>query len=180
MILTTDRLILRPWKVSDAKDLYHYAKDERIGPAAGWPPHKNIEESEEIIRSIFSQPGVFAVTPKGDDTAIGCIGLIIGSKSNFPISEDEGEISYWLGVPFWGQGLIPEAVKEMIRYGFEELSLTTLWCGYFDGNEKSRRVQEKCGFTFHHTNQLQFYPLIDEWRIEHVSRLTKDEWQKRF
>lgn len=176
MNLTTERLVLRPWRISDAKDLYHYAKDERVGPIAGWPPHKSIEESEEIIRSIFFQPGVFAVTQKDNDTAIGCIGLIIGSKSNFPISEDEGEISYWLGVPFWGQGIIPEAMKAIIRFGFEELGLTALWCGYFDGNEKSKRVQQKCNFIYHHTNQQQFYPLINEWRIEHVTRLTKDEW----
>lgn len=48
---------------------------------------------------------------------------MIGNASNLEIPETEGEIGYWIGVPFWGQGLIPEAVREMLRYGFEELKL---------------------------------------------------------
>lgn len=177
MILTTERLTLRPWRPTDAENLYHYAKDERVGPAAGWPLHKSVAESEEVIRTVFSGDGIFAVTLKDRDTAIGCIGITTGSASNFPIPDNEGEIGYWIGVPFWGQGLIPEAMKEVIRYGFEEMGLATIWCGYFDGNEKSKRAQEKCGFRHHHTNPPQYFPLIDDTRIGHVSRLTKEEWQ---
>lgn len=178
MILETERLILRPWRTTDAESLYLYASDDRIGPIAGWPPHRSVEESENIIRSVFAQEGVFAVTLKDDDRPIGCIGLIRGAKSNFPISEDEGEISYWIGVPFWGQGLIPEAIREIIRYGFDDLGLHTLWCGYFDGNDKSRRAQEKCGFRHHHTNAPTYFPLTDDVRVEHVSWLPKENWQQ--
>jgi len=178
MILKTERLILRPWRETDADDLYQYAKDERVGPIAGWPPHKSVEESAEVIRTVFSQKWVFAVTLKEDDIIIGCVGLIIGANSNFPISEEEGEISYWLGVPFWGKGLIPEAIQETVRYGFEDLNLINIWCGYFDGNEKSKRAQEKCGFRHHHTEENKNTPFIDELRTEHVSRITKEEWTK--
>lgn len=177
MNLETERLILRPWKESDAEDLYTYAKDERVGPIAGWPAHKNIEESREVIRNVFMQEGVYALTRKGEGKAIGCIGIITGAKSNFPIPDDEGEISYWLGVPFWGKGLMPEAIREVIRHGFEDMHLSTLWCGYFDGNEKSKRAQEKCGFRHHHTEAEKFYELTQDRRIEHVSRLTKEEWK---
>ena len=100
MILETERLTLRPWKTSDAESLYRYARDERVGFPAGWPPHGSVADSKEIIRTVFSQDGVFAVTLKGQDTAIGCIGLIRGAASNLPISDNEGEISYWIGVPF--------------------------------------------------------------------------------
>ena len=176
MYLQTERLTLRPWRETDAESLYAYAKDERVGPIAGWLPHKSVAESLEVIQTVFMQEGVCAVTLKEDDTAIGCIGLLTGSKSNFPINDDEGEISYWIGVPFWGKGLIPEAMREVIRYGFEEMGLHTLWCGYFNGNEKSKRAQEKCGFRYHHTEPEKFYPLTHDRRIEHVSRLTKAEW----
>ncbi|WP_455671943.1 GNAT family N-acetyltransferase [Phocaeicola sp.] len=176
MILKTERLILRPWRATDAADLYRYAKDERVGPVAGWPPHKSVGESAEVIRTVFAQEGVYAVALKEDDVAIGCIGLITGDRSNFPISESEGEISYWIGVPFWGQGLIPEAMREVIRYGFEDLKLTTLWCGYFDGNEKSKRAQEKCGFRHYRTEKEKPYALMGDVRTEHISRLTKEEW----
>ncbi len=178
MVLTTERLVLRPWKVADAESLFYYAKDERIGPIAGWPAHQSVEESREVIRNVFSQEGVFAVTLKGDDTTIGCIGLLTGSRSNFPIDEDEGEISYWIGVPYWGKGLIPEAMKEIIRYGFEDLMLKCLWCGYFDGNEKSKRAQEKCGFRYYRTNKDVYCPLTRDVRTEHISRLTREKWSK--
>lgn len=165
MNLETERIILRSWKESDAEALFEYAKDERVGPVAGWRVHKSVEESLEIIRTVFAQKGVFAVTLKGKDKAIGCIGVVCGNKSNFPIGKDEGEISYWIGVPFWGQGLIPEAMRRLIRYAFEDLHLKNLWCGYFDGNEKSKRAQEKCGFRYHHTCEKTYYPLTDDYRI---------------
>lgn len=178
MILETERLILRPWQDTDAESLYKYAKDDRVGPAAGWPPHNSVEESADIIKNIFSHEGIFAVTLKDEYIAIGCIGLITGMDSNFHISDDEGEVSYWIGVPFWGKGFIPEAIHEIIRYGFENLKLNTLWCGYFDGNEQSKRAQEKCGFKYHRTDPEKHYDLIDEVRVQHVSRLTKEEWEK--
>ena len=170
MQLETDRLILRPWRLSDAESLYRYASNPMVGPVAGWPPHSSVEESAEIIRSIFMQEGVFAVTLKGDDTAIGYIGVLCGKKSNFDIPADEGEISYWIGVPFWGQGLIPEAMKAVIQHSFNS-GIRILWCGYFDGNERSHRAQAKCGFTHHHTCQPQYYPLTGDVRVEHISIL---------
>lgn len=176
MILETERLVLRPWRETDAEDLYKYAKDDRVGPIAGWPPHKSIKESAEIIRTVFAQEGVYAVTLKGEDIAIGCIGLILGDKSNFSISEKEGEVSYWIGVPFWGKGLIPEAIREIVRHGFEDLKLIAIWCGYFDGNEKSKRAQEKCGFRHLRTEVDKPYPLMNDIRTEHISCLTKEEW----
>lgn len=174
MIFETARLVLRPWEMSDARWLYEYAKDPQVGPVAGWYPHKSVEESQEIIRTVFSAPGVYAVVPKRVGHPVGCVGLSIGADSNMNLPDTEGEIGYWIGVPFWGQGLIPEAVMELIRYAFEELKLEKLWCGYFDGNEKSRRVQEKCGFVYHHTNQDIHWKLMDDIRTEHVSCLVPE------
>lgn len=176
MILETKRLILRPWEEEDAEELYRYAKDPRVGPAAGWPPHSSVENSREIIRGVLSEPETYAVVSKESKKPIGSAGLMIGSQSNLGISDEEGEIGYWIGVPYWGQGLIPETVQELIRYGFEELHLTTIWCAYFDGNEKSRRVQEKCGFLYHHTNENVWWSLTNERKTEHVSCLPYDRW----
>ncbi len=177
MRLETERLILRPWTEADAESLYEYARDPRVGPAAGWPVHTSVENSREVIRTILSAPENYAVCLKTDNRAIGCVGLTVGEKSNLKLPDTEGEIGYWIGVPFWGQGLIPEAVRAVIRRGFEDLGLTTLWCGYFEGNDKSRRVQEKCGFTYHHTNENIHWKLMDDIRTEHVTRLTREEWK---
>ena len=176
MILETERLILRPWEETDAADLYAYAKDNRVGPAAGWLPHTSVENSREIIRTVLSAPETYAVCRKEDNKAIGSVGLMIGGQSNACLPETEGEISYWIGVPFWGQGLIPEAVRELIRRAFADLRLEALWCGYFDGNEKSKRAQEKCGFTYHHTNKDIQWKLTGDIRTEHLTRLTREDW----
>ena len=100
MILETERLILRPWEESDAKDLFQY----------------------------------------------------------------------------WGQGLIPEAVREIMRHGFDDLNLEKLWCGYFDRNTKSQRVQEKCGFRYHHTKENVPCALEGVLLTEHITCLSKEEW----
>lgn len=171
--MQTERLILRSWCEADAESLYEYAKDERVGPIAGWPVHTGVENSREIIRTALSADETYAVCLKEDNRAIGSIGLLIGKKSNLDLPESEGEIGYWIGVPFWGRGLIPEAMRELIRHAFDDLHLERLWCGYFDGNEKSKRAQEKCGFVYHHTNQDIHWELMDDIRTEHITCLEK-------
>ena len=139
--------------------------------------HTSIEDSAGVIKGVLSAPETYAVVLKETNEPVGSIGLMIGEKSNFDIEDDEGEIGYWIGVPYWGMGLIPEAVRELLRRGFEDLNLKTIWCGYFDGNDKSRRVQEKCGFTYHHTENDKVWVLMNDTRTEHISRITKEEWE---
>lgn len=176
-ILKTERLILRPFDESDAESVYEYAKDGRVGPIAGWRAHTSVENSREIIRTVLAVPETYAVCLKEDNKAIGAVGLMVGGNSNIKMNDNEGEIGYWLGVPFWGQGLMPEAVRELIRHAFADLELKKLWCGYFDGNEKSRRCQEKCGFTYHHTEKDIYWALMNDIRTEHITCLTKEQWE---
>lgn len=179
MVFESERLILRPWEAHDATSLYEFAKDHRVGPIAGWPVHQSVEDSLHIIQTVLSAPETYAVTLKGDGRAIGSIGLMVGEKSNLEIGGDEGELGYWIGVPYWGQGLIPEAAEVLIEYAFETLGLHTLWCGYFDTNEKSKRAQEKCGFVYHHTNENIPWPLMGDIRTEHVTCLTVAQWREK-
>lgn len=177
MILETKRLILRPWKEEDAEELYRYASSPNVGPAAGWPVHTSVENSREIIRGVLSAPETYAVVLKDVGHPVGSVGLKMGEATSFDISEREAEVGYWVGEPFWGQGIIPEAVEELLRYGFEGLHLDAIWCGWYDGNAKSARVQEKLGFTYQRTNENVYCDLLDEVRTEHVSRLTREEWK---
>jgi [ribosomal protein S5]-alanine N-acetyltransferase len=177
MIFETERLVLRPWREEDAKNLYEIAKDPLVGPAAGWQVHTSIDNSRQIIRDILSPEGNYAITLKEEDRVIGCISLRIGKKSNLSASDQEAEIGYWMGVSYWGKGYIPEAVKELIKYSFEKLNLEILWCGYFEGNEKSKRVQEKCGFLYHHTEKDKYWEMLKEVRTEHVNQITREQWK---
>lgn len=179
MELTTERLLLRPWQELDAESLYEYAKDPRVGPIAGWPIHTSVENSKEIIREVLSADETYAVCLKEIGKAIGSIGLMVGKASNLNLPDTEGEIGYWIGVPFWGQGLIPEAVNELLRHGFEDLKLNKIWCGYFEGNTKSRRVQEKCGFIYRHTNKDIYWKLMGDVRTEHITSMSREDWDLR-
>jgi len=119
MILETKRLILRPWQESDVEDLYRYARSPEIGPIAGWPVHTSVENSLEIIKAVLSKPETYVVVLKSKGHAVGSIGLMIGDASPMDLPDTEGEIGYWLGVPFWGQGFIPTDLEQLtkgIRY----------------------------------------------------------------
>ncbi len=177
MELYTTRLILRPWEEEDAESLFEYAKDPDVGPIAGWPIHTSVEHSLEVIREVLSAPETYAVCLKEDRRAIGSIGLIPPEQSYTAPRETELEIGYWIGVPFWGNGYIPEAVRILQKHAFEDLGCTALWCGYYEGNEKSRRCQEKCGFVYHHTEKEKPCPLMGDTRTEHFTYLTKEDWQ---
>ena len=135
------------------------------------------ENSLEIIRGVLSEPETYAVVLKETGKPVGSVGIMRKGHGSAPMGNSEAEIGYWIGVPYWGQGLIPEAVRELLRRCFEELSCTGVWCGYYNGNEKSKRVQEKCGFVYHHTERDKPCALMNDIRTEHFTYLTKDTWQ---
>lgn len=176
MRMETVRLILRPWEEADAQALYRYAKDERVGPQAGWAPHPSVEYSREIIRTVLSQPETYAVVLKRTGEPVGSVGLMFPPGGSAPMQEGEAEIGYWLGAPHWGQGLIPEAVFRLQRRCFAELGCRAVWATYFAGNERSRRVMEKCGFR--HQCAGVGADMLGAMRTEHYTRLTREEyWQ---
>lgn len=175
MKLETERLILRPWGEEDAEDLYTYASDPDIGPPAGWAPHKSVENSLEIIKNILSKPETYAVCLKENNKPIGSIGF---HRNDLAQNDDEYELGYWIGKPYWGRGLIPEAARAMLKYAFETLNMNKIWCGYYDGNEKSRKVQEKLGFIYQNRTEGIIIKQLNEVRTGHSNLMTKERWQK--
>lgn len=178
MMLETERLVLRKWAETDAESLYEYAKDPQIGPIAGWPPHKSVEESLNVIQNVFNGAECYAICEKENGKAIGAIELKLNGHTDMTDRDDECELGYWLGQPFWGRGYVPEAAREILRHGFKDLGMHTIWCGYYEGNQKSKQVQEKLGFTYHHTDENVLVPLLHETRVGHTNRLTKEQWEK--
>lgn len=178
-MLKTKRLILRKWAETDAVSLLEYAKDPDVGPIAGWPPHKSVEESLNTIRNVLNGAECYAICERGSETAIGAIELRLNGHTDMTDRDDECELGYWLGKPFWGRGYMPEAVAALLRRAFEELGMAAVWCGYYDGNSKSRRVQEKTGFVYHHTCQDVPVPLMNERRIGHTNLMTRTHWLER-
>ena len=177
MKFETERLILRRWEESEAEILYQFAKDPDIGPIAGWPPHNNMDESLFVIRTVYRHPEAYAICLKEENKPIGTIELKLGEFCDFSDRADECELGFWLAKPYWGQGFMPEAVTEMLRHAFEDMGMTKVWCGYYEGNEKSRRVQEKCLFRFEHRSENVDVPLMHEKRTGYANSITRDQWQ---
>ena len=176
----TERLLLRPFKNTDAASLFDYASDERVGPIAGWPAHTSVENSQEIIKTVLSDSLTYAICLKeSPEVVIGSIGIMLHTQEKrfLFMGKKDAEVGYWLGVPFWGQGIIPEAFTEIMRYAFEELKVEAIWCGYFDENEQSKKVQEKAGLRYVRTEMDIEVPLLNLKRTEHFSRITKEEWE---
>ena len=174
MILYTERLIMRPWEEADAEECYKYAKDPQVGTPCGWPPHKDVEDTRGIIKRILMVPESYAIVFRKTGLPIGSIGL--NFHTDVAEKDDEAELGFWLGAPYWGRGLMPEAGREMLRHAFEDLGLERVWCAYFDGNVKSKRVQEKLGFRYQRTAEEVPVPQMGETRRGHVNRLTRAEW----
>ncbi len=147
-IIETQRLVLRPWLESYLDDLYEYASVEGVGEMAGWPHHKSIEESRNILHLFIADKNVLAVVFKENNKVIGSLGLHYSwaneehEYKNLKIKE----IGYVLSKDYWGMGLMPEAVSAVIKFCFDKLNLNALTVGHFVENMQSRRVIEKCGF----------------------------------
>ncbi len=148
IVIRTDRLTLREWREDDLDDLYEYASVDGVGQMAGWSPHKSKTESSEILKKFIEQKKTFAIEHLGK--CIGSLGVEQYNEKNNP--EFDGfsgrEIGYVLSKDYWGQGIMPEAVKAVIGYLFDTVKLDFIFVGHFDFNRQSARVIEKCGFKY--------------------------------
>lgn len=172
MILETERLLLRPWAETDAEDLYEYAKDPNVGPRAGWPTHQSVDESRSVLKNVLMAQENYAIVLKETDRVIGCIGL----KPTDGSIGLEPEIGYWIGVPHWGKGYMPEAVREILRHCFSDIGCRGVWCAYYVGNDQSKRVQEKCGFKPHHFVPKEVTTMGD-YRDTCHNYLSRSDWE---
>lgn len=159
--LETPRLLLRAFREGDAADFFAYASVPGVGEAAGWKHHESMEDTRRVLGMFLAEKNVFALVHKESGKVIGSLGLHVSSTAGTPCEMLRSkEIGYVLSKAYWGKGLMPEAVNEVIRYCFEDLGVELLTVGHFEGNEQSKRVIEKCGFAF--------------WRSYHSEKHGKD------
>ena len=149
LTIETERLILRPFKQLDLDDFYEYASVEGVGEMAGWKHHENKEKSQSILDLFINEDKTFAIVLKENNKVIGSLGVeeygMEQALSEF-FDYQGREIGYVLSKDYWGKGLMPEAVKAVIDYLFNVQRLDFLTCGYYEFNNQSKKVQEKCGF----------------------------------
>lgn len=176
--LTTKRLILRPWKISDLDDFFEYASVDGVGQMAGWIPHRNIEESKKVLEEFIRRKKTFALVYK--EKVIGSLGVEKYNEEQYTeLQELRGrELGYVLSKNYWGKGFMPEAVKAVLTYLFDTVGLDFVLAAHFKQNNQSKRVIEKCGF--HYIKMCPYktqYQTI-ETSIEYIKYNTKRGGEK--
>ncbi|NUR61905.1 MAG: GNAT family N-acetyltransferase [Catenulispora sp.] len=151
--LETARLVLRPWREEDIPAVYKICQDPDIQRWTPVPVPYELKDAEWFVREFA--PRGFATGDEATFAAVvkesGQIAGVVGLGGIARLTEGRGvrtaEIGYWANPETRGRGYLTEAVREVVRWGFEELGLGRVTWQAFDGNVASRRVVEKAGFT---------------------------------
>ena len=174
LVIKTDRLVLRAFNDNDLEDLYDYAKTPGLGEMAGWPHHRSIADSKEVLERFKKNKDVLAI--EKDGKVIGSIGLHPVDDEFYKEFEDKKgkEIGFVLSEDFHRQKIMTEAVKALMKYAFEDLGLDYISAGYFRGNFKSRWFQQKLGFTYYGSHVVKV--AMGNFEPTHQTIFTKEDF----
>lgn len=137
--------VIRPWKLSDLESLVKYANNPAVAKnmTDGFPHPYTKESGEKFLSMAMNAPDrVFAI--EVNDEAVGGIGV-------HPLSDimrKNAELGYWLAEPFWGKGIVVNAIRQIVPVAFENLDIDRIFARPFGSNLASQRVLEKAGFKF--------------------------------
>lgn len=174
-ILDTERLILRRMKVDDAEDMFDYARRADVTKYLIWECHADVGYTREYLQFVQKQyeEGEFydwAIIDRASGRMIGTCGF-----TSFDDDNNSAEIGYVLNPDFRGRGLMPEAINEILKFGFLRLNLNRIEAKYMEGNDASRRVMEKCGMSFEGTHRSSMY-IKGSYRTVSVCAILRDEF----
>lgn len=180
-MLESERLILRNWKVSDIDDYHEISSNKKVSDLAGFRLKTSKEDSFKNLERFIAasddsawkeklkeldQLVFWAIELKELNKAIGWFELCEGTWK--PEEEDfkyTKEIGFVLAEEYWGQGLMPEAIKRVLDYLFEEEEIDAIVCSHFINNCQSEKAMKKCGF--------KFYSQDDEEKYYYVTQINK-------
>ena len=146
--LETDRLILRQFKIEDAEDMYNnWATDAEVTKFLTWLPHPDINFTKGLLENWIGKYSEltwynWAIELKETGEVVGNISVV---KLNERI--EAADIGYCMGKAWWGNGIMPEALRAVIAYLFEEVGLNRVAAYHDVNNPKSGRVMQKAGMT---------------------------------
>ena len=145
MTLALATCTLRAWRHGDAPSLTENANNPNVARnlVDAFPEPYTLEDARRWIgrHAGIDPPTSFAIVIEG--RAAGGIGVEIGTD----IRRRSAELGYWLGEPYWGRGIVTEAVRAVTRYAFATFDIEHIFAGLFERNIGSRRVLEKAGYS---------------------------------
>ena len=148
--ISTKRLMMRAWQAADLTDLFAYASEPGVFETAGRPHHKSIEDSKKLLESYIENSICFALYHLEDQKVIGSLELHGSWASKDPRFAHLAvtELGIIVGREYWGLGIAAEAALGAISHCFTVLQADAMTACHFLDNHQSRRVIEKCGFSF--------------------------------
>ncbi|MGL4951339.1 MAG: GNAT family N-acetyltransferase [Mycoplasma sp.] len=177
--ITSDRFSIRPWKISDAQDMYEACSDFRISNFTGFKAHKSLSETITILNSLLYSKEVYAIVLNENNKAIGSIGLHKRENLDTENKFRNFEIGYWLSYEFQNKGIMTEAVNALCEYVFKNNIADIIWVSHADFNDKSKSVITKCGFKYSHfTDGLNRPSINKEHRFFHYVKTNKEIFEK--
>lgn len=177
-ILRTRRLVLRPFKVSDAEEMFeNWAHDEEVTKFLTWTPHRSVEETRALL-AVWEEE---SKRPDVYHWAITIDGALIGDLALVAVHGENAHTGYALSRKFWGKGIMTEAYAEVLRYLFEEVGFHRIESSHAVHNPASGRVMEKCGLSYEGTFRKAFRLLsTGEWEdIVYRAILEEDYFHRK-
>lgn len=174
-VLETERLILRPITMHDAKHIFEYARDSRLQRYTTWQAPESIEDSKAFVRYVHRQyrqakPAPWGVIHKADSKLIGTMGFC-----HLEPKYQRATVGYVLAPNYWGAGLATEALKEIIKFAFSDLHLNRVEAICSNVNTPSSRVLEKSGMKLEGVLD-EYFPINGEMRDGKSYRILRREW----
>lgn len=170
--LKTDRLTLRKLLYSDREAIFEYAQNDNVAKHVIWEPHREMVDTITFLNLVYDSYNKNKAAPwgihfKGDNKIIGTAGFV-----SWDNEEKSAEIGFALAEDKWAKGIISEAVKKIIEFGFEKMKLKVITSRCKPENIGSARVLEKCGFEYEGTieNQMYIKGKFEDMRMYSIKR----------
>ncbi|UOQ84908.1 GNAT family N-acetyltransferase [Gracilibacillus salinarum] len=146
-LLETNRLRLRKVKRTDIEAIYHYASQDKVSRYVTWNSHESLHETTAFVQFILEQYEKGNIAPwgieyKATGEFIGTVDFVTWDPAQFT-----AEIGYVITPEYWGKGIVTEAVRELVRFGFSAMKLERIQARCLEENIASARVMEKSGMT---------------------------------
>ena len=155
--LETERLILRKMVLNDAEAVFAYASNSEVSRYTLWETHRSIEDSRaflEFATQKYENGGEpdWGIVYRGNGCLVGACGLV-----NWEAEHARAEVGFVLSREYWGRGLMSEAVRAILRFGFERMNLNRIEARCIAENAASARVMEKAGMVYEGTLRQREY-----------------------
>ena len=172
MRLETGRTILRHFEEKDLKDLFDYCSQKDVGEMAGWKHHNNLLTSKNVLDRYIENSNIFAIENKENGKVIGHIAVNSDSENG---REDTKELGFALNSNYQNKGIMTEVIYQILDYLFSK-NIEYIYACCFENNRSSKRLIEKCGFTFEQEGLFYSESLNKTFKsFEYV--YSKSDWQ---